>query len=58
MPEVYINALRKLYFLYESIGKVYEKLIQAVMAVTDSLAPSKNKDRRGTSQESYDKFKS
>lgn len=28
------------------------------MAVTDSLASSKNKDRRGTSQESYDKFKS
>ena len=46
-PEVYEEALKKLSFpnyeLFDDIDKAYENFIQKVMAVTDNLAPGKNK---------------
>ena len=57
-PKVYEEALRKLSFpnyeLFGDIDKAYENFIQKVMAVTDNLAPSKNKRIKGTSQDWFD----
>ena len=50
--------MRKLSFtnyeLFDVIDKAYENFIKKAMAVIDSLAPSKNKRVKGTSQDCFD----
>ena len=57
-PEIYEEALRKLKFpnyeLFNDIDTAYENFIQKIMAVTDNLAPTKNKRIKGTSQNWFD----
>ena len=52
--KIFLEALRKLNFanyeLFDDTDTAYKNFIQNIMAVTDNLAPSKNKRIKGTSQ--------